>query len=243
MWMKWYASVLILLLIAVSLPAMAAAARPLTLEKVVYPQASINMQMDVNGAVAMKLFGGAIDQAAVEIKQQLKMLQEQRGKEAPEAAALSAALSSTEAVRDVVKSLTSIKFAVTAPKEPVANAAFVKYYQDLLTPGGWASLFTLTAKDKGAVLIMLSDDSKQLFFTINGGDNIIDGIVTTNRPMGELIAKVIQGAGPSIDAIMKMVGSGMMMPQPPAPPEPPAAVTEPGTPEQPETPVVPESDG
>jgi hypothetical protein len=223
---------------------------PPAADELVYPGATVETRIDVNGVAAMQLAGGAVDALTEQIQSRMEAA---RAAEAAAATAQGAdaqaqraaaqaqraAAQAIEQTRDALKSLTGVKVLIMTPKVAPNAAEFVKHYQGLMAPRGWTSLVTIQSdEDKDVVLVMLGPGGKGLFAAVGDKEDIVTAMITTSMPIGDLIGTMMR-SGSIGDVIGPLVGplTGMFgkagPPKPPAPPEATAPSTAPA-PEAPE---------
>jgi hypothetical protein len=214
----------------------------LTADQLVYPGASVETRIDVNGAAAMALAGGAVDALAAQVQARMEAAQaaaaaaQGANAQAQRAAAEAqrAAAQAIEQARDALKSLQTVRVVVMETKEAVKGSDFLSHYQGLLAPRGWTPLMTVQTdkEDNTVVMLMLGPAGKGLLGAVHDDNDIVIGMLTTEKPLGELIGMLMKAGSPSMEAVMNMggnlLGSIMHKPAPPQQPE------EPQEPEEPE---------
>jgi hypothetical protein len=199
--------------------ALAADQPAITADKLVYQGATVETQVDVNGEAAMQLVGGVIDALAAQAKAQAEaMAAGGKPGEGP-MAMLPAAVPLIEPAKEAIKSLSQITVVVQRPQAPVKSDEFLAHYREVMAPLGWSPLLTLKTEDGTAVAGMVAPEGKGVFFAVNEGSEIVAALITTTKPIGELIGQVIQASGGSWPMIMSQIGRGRA-PTPPAPPAP-----------------------
>jgi len=222
--------VVVLALVCV-VPAAATAAAPagggVTAQELVYEGAQVEMQIDVNGEAAVQLVGGAIDALAATAQEQAKVMAEMaaKGGEGPHAkiaAMAPAALQVIEPVKEAIKSLTQMTVVVMRPKAAATADQVTSHYSKLMGPRGWSPLMSVRGPKNETVMAMLAREGKGLFFVVREQEELVTALVTTSKPLGDLIAQIIRASGAAVPAVLmqsRMVG----MSGPAAPPAPPKA--------------------
>ena len=200
----------------------------ITADQLVYQGAEVKTRVDVNGAAAVQLIGGALDAAAAAAKQQAKAMAEAGGKgaEGP-MAMLPALLPIIEPAKEAIKSLNQVSFVAMKPQGKIDGAQFLKYYRGVMS--GWSPLVTVQDADGTTVCVMLAPEAKGIFFAVSGNNELLSGLVTTSKPLGDLIGQIIQSGGGSLPAILSQMGRRGPSGPPPAPPAPPAKPKAPKT--------------
>ena len=196
--------------VAVATMAVAAGAGGgVTTDQLIYKGASVKTQVDVNGAAAVALVGNALDAVAAQIEQQAKA-----GPGEGPMAMLPMVAPMIGPAKDVIKNLERITLLIMKPKKPVGADEFISYYSGLMSPRGWSPFVTVKDEDGTGVLTMLAPEAKGVFFAVTGKDETIVGLVTTSKPMGELIGQVVSASGGAWPAIMSQIGKGKPAPKP-----------------------------
>jgi len=216
---RWLGVMVLVGVLAAAGTALAGDEPAITAENLVYEGAAVETQVDVNGEAAMQLVGGAIDALAAQAKAQAEAMAAGKGAEGP-MAMLPAAIPLIDPMKEALKSLGQITVVVQKPQQPVNSDAFLEHYRGVMSPLGWSPLVTVKAKDAPAVVAMVAPEGKGVFFAVNEKAEIVAGLVTTTKPIGELIGQVIHASGGS----WPMVFSHMMQAKaqkPPAAPPPP----------------------
>jgi len=183
-----------------------------TTDQLIYKGASVKTQVDVNGAAAVALVGNALDAVAAQIEQQAKA--GSGGPAEGPMAMLPMVAPMIGPAKDVIKSLERITLLIMKPKKPVGADEFISYYSGLMSPRGWSPFVTVKDENGTGVLTMLAPEAKGVFFAVNNEDEAIVGLVTTSKPMGELIGQVVSASGGAWPAIMSQIGKGKPAPKP-----------------------------
>lgn len=210
-------------------------------EEFVYPGATVETRIDVNGVAAMQLAGGAIDALTAQIQARMEAARaaeaaaaaaQGAGAQAQRAAAEAqrAAAQAIEQARDALKSLTGVKVLIMTPKAAPKADEFVKHYHGMMTPHGWTSLVTVQSDEDGdAVMVMLGPAGKGLFAAVGDKEDIVTAVITTSMPIGDLIGTIMKSGsmgqvmGSLVGPFVDKLGKG----GPPKPPEAPKASEEP----------------
>lgn len=222
------ALILLILLCAASVAFAAEVGIPT--DKLIYQGVAVETQVDVNGAGAVALVGGAIDAIAAQAQEAGRQLQAQGGAAASVGygAMLPLALPMIEPAKEAIKSLERITLVVMKPKEEVGTEEFISYYSGLMGPQGWSPLITVRDKDKTAVLLMTAPEAKGVFFAVNDKKELVSGLITTTKPIGEILGQLINASGGAIPMILSQLTRPK--PAPPAPPKPAAKPAPPKAP-------------
>jgi hypothetical protein len=213
-------------LLALTGTALAADQPTITADALIYQGAVVETQVDVNGVAAMQLVGGVLDAVAEQAKAHVEaMAASGKPAEGP-MAMLPMAVPLIEPAKEAIKSLSQITVVVQKPKEPVASEQFLGHYREIMGPLGWSPLITFKEQDGTAVTGMVAPEGKGVFFAVNDQSEIVAALVTTTKPIGDLLGQVIQAGGGAFPIFMRMRGAGMMggkgtPPPPPGPPRPP----------------------
>jgi hypothetical protein len=217
------------LLLAVAVPALAQPAgepgsSDVSASDLVLTGATVETQVDVNGAAAVSLIGGALDALVTTAQEQAKAAQEAAGGALPPEAliALQAAQPVLEPVRDALKSFTRATIIEMKVAKPVPQAQFLRHYQTVMAPHGWTSLITIQDGDS-TVLAMLGPQGKGLFGAVADAKSVTVAMVTTSRPLGDLLGQLVTASGKSMPAVMGAVMKAKAQAHSgaPAPPEAP----------------------
>ncbi len=217
--MSWLC-VATLLAVAGATPAMAAEGG-LATEKLIYQGAEVETQVDVNGAAAVALVGGAVDAIAAQSQEAAKAMQSQGGG-GGRMAMLPMVVPMIEPAKEAIKSLERITVLVMKPKDEVNTEEFISYYSGLMTPQGWSPLVTVRDKDKTAVVMMIAPEAKGFFFAVNDRNEIVSGLITTTRPIGDILGQLINASGGAMPMILSQLNRPKPTPPPPAPAKPAA---------------------
>jgi hypothetical protein len=213
----------------------------LTAEQLVYPGASVETRIDVNGEAAMALAGGAVDALAAQVQARMEAARaaeaaaaaaQGAGAQAQRAAAEAqrAAAQAIEQARDALKSLQTVKVVVMETKEAVKASDFLSHYQGLLGSRGWTPLVTVQSdkEDNSVVMVMLGPAGKGLLGAVHDDNDIVIAMLITEKPLGELIGMLTKGGsvgeliGPLVGPLAGVFGKAGP-PTPPTPPTPPEA--------------------
>lgn len=205
---------------AQSTPAGAVAAPPVA--DLVYQGATVKTQVDVNGAAAVQLVGGLLDAAAAAVEEQAKAMSLAGPGAAPpqgHAAEIAMVAPMVGPARDIIKSLDRVTVLQMAASGPIAGEDFISYYQGRMQGLGWIPLITVRGQGMPVVATMIGPEGKGIFAAVNpGGTDIIVALLTTSRPIGDLVGQLAaagQGAMPQLMAMMNRPKAA-----PPAPPAP-----------------------
>ncbi len=187
----------------------------LTTEQLVYQGAQVEVQVDVDGAVAIQFAGDALDALAELAQQQAEALAGAEGPPPGPVAAAAAAAPLIGPAKAAVESLSRVTLLVMTPQQPAAGAQVVDHYAALLTPRGWAPMVTVRAEQGEGVLVLVAPGGKGIFAVVapkQEQGKLVVALVTTTRPVGELIGNIVRaGGGPAAQALMAQ----MVRPSPP----------------------------
>jgi len=199
-------------------PALAAGQPPFSAAQLAYPRATIKTRIEVSGISAGQLIGGALAAYAYELQADAKAAEE-AGASEEALAEIAQKMSAVEEMRDTLTSFLGFVLVVMKPSEPVKAAHFVEHYQHLMSPRGWSPLATVQDEDnQNAIVFMLAPNGKGLFVALSSTDEILTGLVTTSKPLGELLAKILhtgEGSDP-MDVLVGLVTQTLGRPQPKA---------------------------
>jgi len=196
-----------------------------TTEQLVYQGAEVKVQVDVNGEAAIELLGSALDAMAVAAEEQAEALRSGGCEGEPQAgpaAMLSMAEPAIGPAKEALKSLTRATVLVMKPKGAVSGEDFVEYYEGVMAPRGWWPLMTVRAEAGVTVTTMLAPEGKGLFLAVNEKSNMVVGLVTTSRPIGDLIGQVVRASGRVLPTLIMQRGRAPKAPvaqEKPAEPE------------------------
>lgn len=171
-------------------------------DQLIYKGASVKTQIDVNGAAAIALVGNALDAIAAQVEEQAKAGKPGEGP----MAMLPMAAPMIGPAKDVIKSLERVTILVMAPKGKVQTDQFVAYYSNLMGARGWSPFITVKDEDGTGVLALLAPEAKGVFFAVNDKSEIVTGLVTTTKPMGELIGQIVGASGGAWPALISSMG-------------------------------------
>jgi hypothetical protein len=204
-----------LLVVVVGAASGAWAAEGITAEQLVYQGATVETQVDVNGAAAVQLVGGVVDALAAQVQEQVKAMQ-MSGAAAPQsgpAAVLPMVLPMVAPMQDAIKSLERITLVVMKPQGEVKVGEFISYYSGLMSAQGWSPLMTVRDKDRTGVVMMMAPEAKGVFFAVNDKGQLVSGLVTTTKPMGEVLGQLINASGGAWPMIMSKLNRPEPAPQ------------------------------
>ena len=198
--------------------ALAARQPPLSAAQLVYPQATVETRIEVSGLGAAHLIGGGLDAHLAELQVQAKAAQE-AGADEERLAEIAESISRVKSTKELVTSFLGFVLVVMKPSDPPKAGDFIKHYQDLMGPRGWSPLATIQDEEEGsAALLMLAPGGKGMFLGLSNNEEILTGLVTTSKPLGELIAKVFhsgEGSDP-MDDLVGLVTERLGRPRPKA---------------------------
>jgi hypothetical protein len=203
--------------------ALAAEPRPFSAAELAYPTATIKTRIEVSGVSAGQLIGGALTAYTYQLQADARAAEE-AGASEKALSAIAQKMSSIDEVRDTVTSFLGFMLVVMKPGEPVKAANFVAHYQHLMGPRGWSPLATVQDEEnQNAIVFMLAPNEKGLFVALGSTDEILTGLVTTSKPLGELLARIFhtaEGADP-MDQLVGFVTQAAGRPRAnPAAPQP-----------------------
>ncbi len=187
---------------------------PVQVEKLIYQGAAIDTQIDVNGEAAVMLVGSALDALAAQAEEQVKAMQASGNPPMPgPMAKLSLVAPMIGPAKDAIKSLQHITVLVMKPKAPAQPDQFIAYYRGLMSPLGWSPFVTVKDKDGTGISALLAPEAKGVFVAISDKDEMIVAMVTTGRPLGDIIGQVVSSGGNVIPAIIDSLGKGKPAPE------------------------------
>jgi len=205
---------------------------PFSAEQLGYPGAAIETRIEVSGAGAAQLVGGGLDAHLAELQVRAKAAQE-AGASEEELAEIAESISLVESTKELARSFLGFTLVVMKPSAPVEAADFVKHYQDLTSSRGWSPLALIQDEEDGnAVLLMLAPGGKGIFLAVNDKEEIVSAMVTTSKPLGELIAKIFRNGEESnpldllVGAVTQTLGRPQHKATPPAEEQAPATQEE-----------------
>jgi hypothetical protein len=201
---------------AAAAPPAPAAGLPLTANQLVYEGAKVTMQVDVNGEAAVQLVGGLLDAAAEVAHQQAGALQSM----GPQAGRLAMLAPMIEPAKEIIKSVSRVTAYIMQPAGTVDGNRVVGHYSDMMTSRGWTPMVTVHAENQVNVAILVAPGAKGVFAAVapQGGELVV-AMVTTTRPIGEMLGDLVRAAG---GPAAHMALMGMMQQHAPPPPAPPA---------------------
>ncbi len=194
-----------------------------TVDSLVYQGAEVQTQVDVNGAAAMVLLGKGLDSLSAQAQKQAAALQSAgnlRPGERAKLAVAQAVLPILEPTKETLKSLDHLTFVLLQPKAPVSAADFTKFYAGCLASQGWSSLFSLQDKSGTAVVSYMAPEGRGVFFAVNQPSTIVVALVTTTRPIGDLLNQIIDAGGNAVPTLVQEFLARRQPPVAPAPPKP-----------------------
>ena len=187
---------------------------PVPVEKLVYQGAAIDTQIDVNGEAAVALIGSALDALAAQAEEQVKAMQASGNAPMPgPMAKLSLVAPMIGPAKDAIKSLQHVTVLVMKPKGPAQPDQFIAYYRGLMSPLGWSPFITVKDKDGTGICAMLAPEAKGVFVAVNSKNEMVVALVTTGRPLGDIIGQVVGSGGNVIPAILDSLGKGKPAPE------------------------------
>jgi hypothetical protein len=178
-------------------------------DQLIYKGASVKTQVDVNGAAAIALVGNALDAIAAQVEEQAKS---GKAGEGP-MAMLPMVAPMIGPAKDVIKSLERITVLVMAPKGKVQTDQFVAYYSNLMGARGWSPFIAVKDQDGTGVAALLAPEAKGVFLAVNNKSEMIVALITTSKPMGELIGQVASASGGAWPALISSMGKGKPAPK------------------------------
>jgi len=179
-------------------------------DQLIYKGASVKTQIDVNGAAAVALVGSALDAIAAQVEEQAKS--GKIGGQGP-MAMLPMAAPMIGPAKDAIKSLERITVLVMAPKGKVQTDQFVAYYSNLMGSRGWTPLITVKDADGTGVATLLAPEAKGVFVAVNDKSEMVAALITTSKPIGELLGQIVSAGGSAWPALISSMGSGKPAPK------------------------------
>lgn len=186
--------------------AAAADSKALTSEGLIYPGATVKVEIDVNGEAAVQLVGGLLDAAAeVAVEQAAAIEQISAGPEGkrsggPPMAAIAPLIGPA---RDVIKDIHRVTVLVTRLEEAAEPDAVLSHYRQLMTGRGWTPMATVRAEGGQRVLALVAPGGKGVFAMIHPKpDQLIVGLVTTGRPVGDMLGAIVQAGGGQLSQLL-----------------------------------------
>lgn len=178
----------------------------LTSEDLIYPGATVKVEIDVNGEAAVQLVGGLLDAAAeVMVEQAAAIEQATAGAgKGPPVAAIAPLIGPA---RDVIKDISRVTVLVTRPGEPAEPDAIFSHYRDLMTGRGWVPMATVRADRGQRVLVLVAPGGKGVFAMIHPKpEQLVVGLVTTARPVGDMLGDIVRAGGGQLPQILMARG-------------------------------------
>jgi hypothetical protein len=216
-------------------PAAQAEAAPVAAQSLIFPRAKVQTSVEVYGAAAVQLVGGALDAAAAAVEEQLKALQASGADS--ESADLLKLVGLVGPAKDIAKSLDHMTVLVMQVPQTVTDDAFIDYYLSRLQKQNWQPLMVMRGGDPSApsIVALVAPEGKGVLGALvapgKEGRTMAAVMVTTKRPIDDLLAQLVVAGKPALAMFAKAVARESQ--ESPAPgPEP--------TRSQPETPQEPQ---
>ena len=183
----------VLLVSALACGAAFAAADPITTDDLKYRAATVKVEVDVNGAAAIQLVGGILDEAAAIVEDQASGGAEGLPHE------LAMAQPFIGPAKDAVKSLSRIIALVMKTDDSAAELDVAAHYGTMMAHRGWSRLATVRTDNGQNILVMIAPSAKGIFIAIRPNQkDLIVALVTTSEPIGDLLAQVVRAGGGDI---------------------------------------------
>ena len=183
----------VLLVSALACGAAFAAADPLTGDDLKYQGATVKVEVDVNGEAAVQLVGGILDEAAAIVQDQASAGIEGMPGE------LAMAQPFIGPAKDAVKSLSRVIALVMKTDDSAAKLDVAAHYGTMMADRGWSPLATVRTDGGQNILVMIAPSAKGIFAAIRPNQReLIVALVTTNEPIGDLLAQVVRAGGGDI---------------------------------------------
>ena len=188
----------------------------LTSEDLVYPGATVKVEIDVNGEAAVQLVGGLLD-AAAEVAAEQAAAIEQATAGAGNGPPVAAIASLIGPARDVIKDIRRVTVLVTRPDESAEPDAIFSHYRDLMTGRGWTPMATVRAERGQRVLVLVAPGGKGVFAMIRPkAEQLVVGLATTARPVGDMLGEIVRAGGGQLPQILMQHAASQKAPEQPA---------------------------
>jgi len=185
-------------------PPLSASGEPLETGDLIYREAPVTFHLDVNGAAAVQLIGPVLDAAADVARGALpslmKVQPQARGRGVDVMALLAYSVPPLiDPAKDAIKSITHLTLVAMKPGDGLALSEVQAYYNELMTRRGWRPLATLRTGSEEGLLLLLAPGGKGLFGVLRPNQReLVVGMVTTSKPLGDLVAQVLRAGGPQL---------------------------------------------
>ncbi|MDH4179981.1 MAG: hypothetical protein OEV33_05675 [Armatimonadota bacterium] len=182
---------IVLLVSALASGAALAQTDALTIDNLKYEGATVDVEVDVNGEAAVQLVGGILDEAAA-------IVQDQAGAEGLPSQ-LAMAQPFIGPAKDAIKSLSRAIALVMKTDESAADLDAAAHYGAMMAARGWSPLATVRTGKGENILVMIAPSAKGVFAVVRPNRReLIVALITTNEPIGDLLAQVVRAAGGDI---------------------------------------------
>ena len=170
-----------------------AAADPITIDDLKYQGATVKVEADVNGEAAVQLVGGILDEAAAIVQDQASAGAEGMPPQ------LAMAQPFIGPAKDAIKSLSRVIALVMKIDDSAAELDVTAHYGTMMTNRGWSRLATVRTDGGQNILVMIAPSAKGIFAAIRPNQReLVVALVTTNEPIGDLLAQVVRAGGSDI---------------------------------------------
>jgi len=191
-------------------------ANALTSDDLIYPGATVKIEIDVNGEAAVQLVGGLLD-AVAEVAAEQAAAIEQATAGAGNGPPVAAIASLIGPARDVIKDIRRVTVLVTRPDESAEPDAIFSHYRDLMTGRGWTPMATVRAESGERVVALVAPGGKGIFAMIHPKpEQLVVGLATTARPVGDMLGEIVRAGGGQLPQILMQHAAAQKAPAQPA---------------------------
>ena len=184
---------IVLLASALACGATVAAADTPTIDDLKYQGATVKVEVDVNGEAAIQLVGGILDEAAAIVQDQASAGAEGMPPQ------LAMAQPFIGPAKDAIKSFSRVVALVMKTDDSAAELDVTAHYGTMMTNRGWSRLATVRTDGGQNILVMIAPSAKGIFAAIRPNQReLVVALVTTNEPIGDLLAQVVRAGGSDI---------------------------------------------
>src|SRR5574340_922225 len=82
-----------------------------------------------------------------------------------------------------------------------------------MTPLGWSPFVTVKDNDGTGISALLAPEAKGVLVAVSDKDEIIVAMVTTSRPLGDILGQVVSAGGNALPTLLQSLGRGRSGPE------------------------------
>jgi hypothetical protein len=106
--------------------------------------------------------------------------------------------------RDILKSVTRVAVVAMRPDQSVTAQGITNHYTAMFTRQGWSSMVSARFEQNGAFILMLAPEGKGLFGLFIDHNQAGCALVTTDKPIGDMLGQIIRAGAPAVSQLRQM---------------------------------------